>query len=79
MDGSATEVVIVDRNTPVEILAFGNVINGIFRGDDGKAIRVALNDDATGTVVMQGSGPSVVVGQGLAQNPDFVGHSCPSG
>jgi len=34
------------------------------------ALAVVLG--ATGTVVMQGSGPSVVLGQGLAQNPDWA-------
>jgi hypothetical protein len=72
MDGSSTDVVIVDRQTPVELVAVGNVINGIFRTDDGKTIRVEVKDEATGKVSMTASGSAVVVGQGLAQNPDWA-------
>ncbi len=71
MDGSNTQVVIVDRQTPVEIITVGDVINGIFRADDGRAMRVEVKDEATGTVNMTAAGPSVVVGQGLAQNPEW--------
>ena len=34
-------------------------------------MRVEVKDEATGTVKMTAAGPSVVVGQGLAQNPEW--------
>jgi hypothetical protein len=71
-DGSSTEVLIVDQHTPFDLITFGNVINGIFRGEGQKPIRVEVKDESTGMVSVSAMGSAIVVGQGLAQNPEWA-------
>ena len=71
-DGSSTEVVIVDQQTPLDLTTFGNVVNGIFRGEGQKPIRVEVKDESTGAMSVSAMGSAIVVGQGLAPNPEWA-------
>jgi len=71
-DGSTTNVMIVDQQTPFEFDTFGSVIDGILSVDGREAIRVQVMDEATGRITLAAVGNAIVVGQGLTENPEWA-------
>jgi hypothetical protein len=49
MDGSNTNVVIVDQQTPIEMETYGSVVNGTLKVDGHDRIRVQVTDETNGT------------------------------
>ena len=71
MDGSNTDVIIVDQRTPFEVETLGTVINGILKVDGRDPIRVQVTDEGTGKETLAAEGHAIVVGQGLTQNSEW--------
>lgn len=71
VDGSTRQVRIIEQDTPFELTAFGNIVNGIFETTAGAQIRVELVDVASSQRRLVATSQSVILGQGLAPNADW--------
>jgi hypothetical protein len=63
MDGSNTNVVIVDQQTPIEMETYGSVMNGILKVDGRDRIRVQVTDETNGTPTLAAEGHAIIVGE----------------
>ena len=72
MDGTNTNVTIIDQQTPFDVETFGTVVNGILKVDGRDPIRVRVTDVATGNQTLSAEGHAIIVGQGLAPNSGWA-------
>ena len=72
MDGTNTNVTVVDQQTPFDLETLGTVVNGILKVDGRDPIRVQVTDEATGTQTLSAEGHAIIVGQGLAPNSGWA-------
>ena len=72
MDGTNTNVTVVDQQTPFEMETTGTVVNGILKVDGRDRIRVQVTDEATGRQTLSAEGHEIIVGQGLAPNSGWA-------
>ena len=72
MDGTNTNVTIVDQQTPFDLETLGTVVNGILKVDGSDRIRVQVTDEATGAQTLSAEGHAIIVGQGLAPNSGWA-------
>ena len=72
MDGTNTNVTVVDQQTPFDLETFGTVVNGILKVDGRDPIRVQVTDEGTGTQTLSAEGHAIIVGQGLAPNSGWA-------
>jgi hypothetical protein len=68
MDGTNTNVTVVDQQTPFYMETQGTVVNGILKVDGRDPIRVQVTDEGSGTQTLSAEGHAIIVGQGLAPN-----------
>jgi type II secretory pathway pseudopilin PulG len=72
MDGTNTNVTVVDQQTPFDMETLGTVVNGILKVDGRDPIRVEVTDEATSTQTLSAEGHAIIVGQGLAPNSGWA-------
>jgi len=72
MDGTNTNVTVVDQQTPFDMETLGTVVNGILKVDGRDPIHVQVTDEATGTQTLSADGHAIIVGQGLAPNSGWA-------
>jgi type II secretory pathway pseudopilin PulG len=72
MDGTITNVTVVDQQTPFDMETLGTVANGILKVDGRDPVRVQVTDEATGTQTLSAEGHAIIVGQGLAPNSGWA-------
>jgi hypothetical protein len=72
MDGTNTNVTVVDQQTPFDLETTGTVVNGIFKVDARDPMRVAVTDEGTGVQTLSAEGHAIIVGQGLAPNSGWA-------
>src|SRR6185436_16477738 len=72
MDGTNTNVTIVDQQTPFDLQTLGTVVNGILKVDGKTPIRVQVTDVGSGTQTLSAEGHEIIVGQGLAPSSGWA-------
>ena len=68
MDGTNTNVTVVDQETPFDLETQGTVVNAILKVDGRERMRVRVTDEATGSETLSAEGHAIIIGQGLAPN-----------
>jgi hypothetical protein len=72
MDGTNTNVTVVDQETPFDMETTGTVVNGILKVDGRDPIQVQVTDQGTGMQTLSAEGHAIIVGQGLAPNSGWA-------
>jgi hypothetical protein len=72
MDGTNTNITVVDQQTPFDMETLGTVVNGILKVDGHDPICVQVTNVATGTQTLSAEGHAIIVGQGLAPNSGWA-------
>ena len=72
MDGTNTNVTLLDHQTPFDMQTFGTVVNGILTVDGRDRMRVQVTDEATGKQTVSAEGHAIIVGQGIAPNSGWA-------
>jgi len=72
MDGTNTNVTVVNQQTPFDMETTGSVVNGILTVDGRDSMRVQVVDEGKGVQTVSAEGHAIIVGQGLAPNSGWA-------